>query len=63
MSMMPEDRADRWRSVFRRYGIPKGTDAPAEAQDAEPALNPLTQRAKESLLPEGLPRGKKKKSP
>ncbi|HZO91227.1 MAG TPA: hypothetical protein VFB38_23080 [Chthonomonadaceae bacterium] len=57
MGIMPENRDRRWRSLFRRYGI--SADEAKGTQPAE-ALDQLTQRAKEALLPEGLVRPSEK---
>lgn len=62
MSMMPEDRARRWQSVFRRYGIPQEIE-PDEREtkhkkDTTP--NPLP-RASEALLPDLLRRREPKR--
>ncbi|HZP83448.1 MAG TPA: hypothetical protein VFB21_17520 [Chthonomonadaceae bacterium] len=50
MGVMPENRPRRWRSIFRRYGIPAGMETENEAD----ALDELKQKAQEALLPEGV---------
>ncbi len=58
MGMMPEGRARRWQSIFRRYGI--ATDAETNTPQEADALEKLKEQAQDALLP-GVPREKENK--